>query len=57
MNFNLGDKITTKKPHACGERVWTVTRLGADVKITCDKCGRSVFLSKDKLISIIKAEK
>ncbi|MGV2437485.1 MAG UNVERIFIED_CONTAM: DUF951 domain-containing protein [Anaerolineae bacterium] len=28
-----------RKPHPCGSDLWTVTRLGSDVALVCDKCG------------------
>ncbi|MBR3804508.1 MAG: DUF951 domain-containing protein [Clostridia bacterium] len=43
--LNVGDKILTKKPHPCGSSEWTVVRLGADVKIKCNGCGRIVMLT------------
>lgn len=48
MIYCVGGKIISKKPHACGGNSWTVVRTGADVKIKCDKCGRTVFLSVDE---------
>lgn len=42
---NVGDKIITKKKHPCGNDVWIVTRIGADIKIKCEKCGHVVMLS------------
>ena len=45
MIYSVGGKIFSKKPHACGGNVWTVLRIGADVKIKCEKCGRIVFVS------------
>ena len=54
MQYNLGDKIISKKNHACGGNEWTVCRTGADVKIKCEKCGRSLFVSFDELKRITK---
>lgn len=48
IKFNTGDRVTTKKPHACGGIEWTVTRVGADVKLKCRKCDHVVLLSSDK---------
>lgn len=45
MKFNVGDKIRSKKPHACGGKDWEITRTGADVKLKCVKCGRIIFVS------------
>ena len=35
-----------KKQHPCGENLWTVTRTGADIKIKCNKCGRTIMLPR-----------
>ncbi len=48
MDLSLNDKVITRKPHACGGTLWTVTRVGADVKLRCEGCGRVVMLSLDK---------
>ena len=45
MQYVVGGKIISKKPHACGGNQWTVLRTGADVKIKCLKCNRQVFVS------------
>jgi hypothetical protein len=44
--FNLGDIITMKKPHACGENRWEIIRLGADIKIKCMGCGHIVMIPR-----------
>ncbi len=48
MQYCVGDKIISRKNHACGGNEWTVTRIGADVKLKCNKCGRAIFLSVDE---------
>ncbi len=52
--FALGDTVKMKKPHACGNDLWTVTRTGADVKIKCLGCGRVVMLDR---LAFLKAAK
>ncbi len=52
--LTLGDKVITKKPHACGSNEWTVTRTGADIKLACLRCGRVVMLPLDKALKAIK---
>lgn len=54
MIITLGDKVITKKPHACGCDEWTVTRTGADIKLACARCGRVVMLPLDKALKAIK---
>ena len=38
-NYKLGSKVIMKKDHPCGSNMWTITRVGVDIKIKCDKCG------------------
>lgn len=44
-----------KKPHPCGGRVWSVTRLGADVKLQCKTCGKFINLTRDEVKKRAKA--
>ena len=49
-----------KKEHPCGCSEWQITRLGADIKIKCLNCGRSIMLSRidfnKKIKKVIKYE-
>ncbi len=54
MKFNEGAKIIAKKTHACGGNLWTIIRVGADIKLKCDKCGRILILSHDETSKMIK---
>ena len=53
--FALGDRVILKKPHACGENLWEIVRVGADVKLKCTGCGRVVML--DRLEFLKRAKK
>ena len=53
--FSLGDRVILKKPHACGENLWEIVRVGADVKLRCAGCGRIVML--DRLEFMKRAKK
>ena len=53
--FALGDRVILKKPHACGENLWEIVRVGADVKLKCTACGRVVML--DRLEFLKRAKK
>lgn len=44
--FKLGDRVVMKKPHACGENEWIITRLGVDIKIKCVKCSHEVMMDR-----------
>lgn len=44
--FQIGDWVQMRKPHACGANQWEITRTGADIKIKCLGCGRIVMLPR-----------
>lgn len=46
LYYELGDIVTLKKPHACGENEWEITRLGIDMKLRCLNCQRVVWISR-----------
>lgn len=54
MAYSVGDKIISKKTHACGANEWEITRVGADIKLKCQKCNRAIFLSVDEVKKITK---
>ena len=52
--FFIGDIVQTKKPHPCGSDRWEIVRLGADIRIKCEKCGRQVMLPRLKFEKSVK---
>lgn len=44
--YQLGSIVEMKKVHPCGGKEWEITRVGADIKIKCLKCGRSIMLPR-----------
>lgn len=42
----VGDVVRLKKSHPCGANEWEVTRVGADIKLCCRGCGRTVMLER-----------
>jgi hypothetical protein len=58
--YQLNDVVVMKKEHPCGENKWQIIRLGADIRIKCLKCGRSVLMPRSefdrKLKKIITTE-
>lgn len=44
--FEVGDRISLKKPHPCGGREWEVYRIGADIGLKCSTCERRMMLSR-----------
>ncbi len=45
-DYKLGSKVIMKKNHPCGSNEWEIIRVGADIKIKCLKCGRSIMLPR-----------
>ena len=46
LELRLGDRIELARPHPCGERRWSVVRLGADIGLVCLTCQRRVMLTR-----------
>ncbi len=44
--YKVGSIVVMKKEHPCGTNSWIVTRVGADIKIKCENCGRSIMLPR-----------
>jgi hypothetical protein len=49
LELQLKDVLTLKKSHACGANLWHVYRLGADIGLKCEVCGRLVLIPRSKL--------
>lgn len=49
LDLQIGDLLTLKKPHACGANAWRVYRLGADLGLRCEQCGRMVLLPRSEV--------
>ena len=45
-NFKLDDIVQMKKKHPCGGDRFRVVRVGADVKIKCEECGRAIMMPR-----------
>ena len=53
MEYNIGDKVRTKKVHPCGSKEWILTRVGVDFKLKCLKCDRVVIMPREKALKAI----
>ena len=52
--ITVGDKLELKKKHPCGTSVFSVLRVGSDIRIVCDGCGRDMIMPREKLEKAIK---
>ena len=49
LTLSLGDVVRLKRTHPCGGDTWLVDRLGADIGLHCETCGRHVLLERRTL--------
>jgi len=54
MDVRVGDILTMKKQHPCGECRWEVLRIGADFRIRCLGCRREVMAPRSRIERNIK---
>ena len=58
--FQVGEILQLKKKHPCGGDTWLVQRVGADIGLKCQTCGRFQTLPRQRLEkslkTVIKAE-
>ncbi len=46
QDVRVGDLVRLRKPHPCGSYEWQVVRIGADIGLKCQVCGRRVLLDR-----------
>ena len=46
LELYLGDVLRLRRPHPCGGDPGLVDRLGADIGLRCESCGRHVLVER-----------
>jgi hypothetical protein len=46
LTLFLGDLVRLRRAHPCGGDTWLVDRLGADIGLRCQTCGRHVLVER-----------
>ncbi len=54
VELQMDDIVRLKKPHPCGGSDWRVVRLGADIGLKCQTCGRRIMLPRRELSKRMK---
>ena len=54
MNIAVGDKLIMKKKHPCGTDTFSVLRIGMDIRLRCDGCGREFMVPRTKAEKSVK---
>src|SRR5699024_11214881 len=55
VEFRVGDRLTLAKSHPCGSTAWQIVRIGADIGLVCEGCGRRVLVERRQLERRVKA--
>ena len=49
MKFSVGDILELKKPHPCGSKQFKIMRVGSEMRVVCQGCGRDMNIDRVKL--------
>ena len=54
ISIPLGARLVMRKPHPCSGNIFTVKRVGADLRLVCNTCGKDLMLPREKVEKMIK---
>ncbi len=54
LPIHAGDRLQLKKAHPCGGKSFAVIRVGSEVRVKCETCGRDMTLDRIKLEKAVK---
>ena len=54
LKLQLGNVLRLKKSHPCGNYLWEVVRLGADIGLRCTRCDRRIMIDRANLDRRVK---
>ncbi len=49
IKYKVGDIIELKKSHPCQSKLFRVMRVGSEMRIVCEGCGRDMNIDRVKL--------
>ncbi len=55
--YKVGDVVTMKKQHPCGENNWIIKRVGVDFKLECIGCKHIIMLKREVFLKNVKNKK
>ena len=55
MDIQVGDILTMKKSHPCGDKRWLVVSGGSDLRLRCLGCGHEVTMPLFKVEKNIRS--
>ena len=54
MKLDLGDRVTTRKNDPCRGNTFELTRVGMDIRMKCETCGKEIWIARPELERRIK---
>lgn len=54
VQYQLGDTVQLKKPHACGTNEWVIIRMGMDIRVKCANCEHSVLIPRVRFDRVVR---
>ncbi|NCB42596.1 MAG: DUF951 domain-containing protein [Clostridia bacterium] len=54
LDLCVGDKVQLKKKHPCGGNIFTLQRVGADCRASCDTCGAQIWMTRREFEKKVK---
>ena len=54
QDVQVDDLVRLRKPHPCGSYEWRVVRIGADIGLKCQVCGRRILLDRSTFRKRVK---
>ena len=46
LRIDIGNRVQLRKQHPCGSDEWIVERVGTDIGLRCEGCGRRVLIPR-----------
>jgi hypothetical protein len=54
VELKMDDIVRLRKKHPCGGYEWQVVRLGVDIGLVCQNCGRRILLPRSTVNKRLK---
>ena len=54
LRIDIGNRVQLRKQHPCGSDEWIVERVGIDIGLLCEGCGRRVLLPREDFFKRLK---
>lgn len=52
--LRAGNRVQLKKAHPCGNSLFRILRVGSEVRVVCERCGRDMTVDRIKLEKAIR---